>query len=88
MFEDGDEEYYRITKVEPNPYIDFNHDKLMTNTYIVASMILQEGLNQIELNTRAVVYDYINAVREDSNYELPFYKVIKFVEQGIDLFEK
>jgi len=51
-------------------------------------MILQEGLNQIELNTRAVVYDYINAVREDSNYELPFYKVIKFVEQGIDLFEK
>lgn len=88
MYEDGDEEYFRITKVLPNPYSNFNHAELITNTYLVASMILQVALNQIDLKTRAVVYDYIKGLRENSNYELLFYKVIKFVEQGNSLFEK
>jgi hypothetical protein len=88
MYEDGDEEYFRITDVVPNPYSNFNHVELITNTYLVASMILQVGLNQIDLKTRGVVYDYIKGLRENSNYELPFYKVIKFIEQGNSLFEK
>ena len=88
MFEDGDEEYYRITKVEPNPYIEFDHKELITNTYLVASMIIQESLNQIDLKTINVVYEYLEKLRENSDYELAFYKVIKHVEKGNKLFEK
>lgn len=88
MFEDGDEEYYRITKVEPNPYFDFNHDELITNTYLVASLILQESLNQIDLKTVAVLYEYLERLRENSDYESSFYKIIKSVEQGKKLFHE
>lgn len=88
MYEDGDEEYYRITKVTPNPYINFNHLELITNTYLVASMILQEGLNQIDLKTHAIVYDYLKGLREDSNYDLLFYNIVKIIEQGNSIFEK
>lgn len=88
MFEDGDEEYYRITKPEPNPYCDLNHEELLANTYVIASMILQEALNQIEFRTISVVYEYLEKLRENSDYELAFYKVIKTVEQGNNLFEE
>ena len=88
MFEDGDEEYYRITKLEPNPYYEFNHQELITNTYLIASLILQESLNQIELKTIAVVYEYLEKLRENSDYELSFYKVIKSVEQGNSIFKE
>lgn len=88
MFEDGDEEYYRITKVTPNPYSEFNHQELLTNTYLVASMIIQESLNQIDLKTIRVVYEYLEKLRENSDYEIPFYKIIKHVEQGNKIFVK
>lgn len=88
MFEDGDEEYYRITKVEPNPYSEFNHQELIANTYLVASMIVQESLNQIDLKTIKVVYEYLEKLRENSDYEIPFYKIIKHVEQGNKIFDK
>ncbi len=88
MYEDGDEEYYRITKIQPNPYADFDHLELIPNTYLIASMILQESLNQIELKTIAVVYEYLSALRENLDYELPLYKVIKHVEQGNNLFSE
>jgi len=88
MFEDGDEEYYRITKVEPNPYSDFSHEKLITNTYLVASMIIQESLNQIDLNTISIVYEYLENLRANADYEIAFYKIIKTVEQGGNIFEK
>lgn len=86
MYEDGDEEYCRITKITPNPYANFDHPELISNTYLIASMILQEALNQISLKTRSVVYEYLKCIRENSNYELPFYKILKFVEQGNSIF--
>ena len=88
MFEDGDEEYFRITQIKPNPYSEFDHQELITNTYLVATMIIQESLNQIDLKTISDVYEYLESLGKNSDYITPFYEIIKHVEQGNKIFEK
>ena len=86
MFEDGNEEYYKITKIQPNPFHDFNNKELNSNTYLIATMILQEALNQIDLKKNSLIYDVILALRENSNFKVTFYNMIKHIELENELF--
>jgi hypothetical protein len=65
MADDGQEDFFNITRLEPRP--DFGESAsivVLSNSVLIASMILQESLNASALLWRAVVYDAIEGSRK------------------------
>ena len=64
MADDGQEDFYNITHLQPRP--DFGESAatvVLSNSILIASMIDQEALNASSLSWMAVVYDAIDGVR-------------------------
>lgn len=90
MSDDGLLEFHVLTKLEPNPYKDHDFSVLLNNSLIISTMILQTALNSMSLDFIAVVYNYIDAIRnvlkEDyMSYKQEFLKIGKLAEQRIPM---
>jgi hypothetical protein len=59
MANDGQQDFFTITKLEPSP--DFPDQRsVLSNSILIGSMIIQEALNQSSFQWRRVVYDFLD----------------------------
>jgi len=91
MATDGHEDFFRITKLQPAP--DFPDQRsLLSNTLLIATMTVQEGLNASHFQWRRVVFDFLDELRRgvgtgSQGYREPFVKIGRFAEAGQRLGE-
>jgi len=89
MADDGQQDFYTLTKLEPAP--DFpEHRVVLSNTLLVATMLVQQGLNSSTLSWRSLVYDFLDNLRRmlgngDEEYKISFVKIGKMIEQRMRL---
>ena len=87
MADDGIADFYSITKLKPAP--DFlGQEAVLLNSIIVATMIVQEGLNASHFHWRAIVYNFLSEMRnflEDGSrdHEATLVKLGLMVKQGV-----
>jgi len=91
MADDGQQDFFAITKLEPAPNFP-DQRSVLSNTLLVGTMIVQEGLNASTLSWRAIVYDFLDDLRRfldsgSDNYKLSFVKLGKLIEDGVRLCE-
>jgi hypothetical protein len=62
MASDGDQDFFIITKLEPAPEFP-DQRPVLSNTLLVGSMMVQQGLNASSLRWRALVYNILEDMR-------------------------
>ncbi len=94
MSNDGQEDFFNITHLEPKPDVGESASiVVLSNSILIASMIFQESLNASTLAWRAVVYDAIEGLRKfllsaAPEDHLPIVKVGKIFGEQIPLAEQ
>jgi hypothetical protein len=93
MANDGQDDFYTITRLEPRPDIPAASIVVVSNSILVASMILQEALNASSLLWMAVVYNAIDGVRNflhsaATEHHLPLAKVSKLFAEDVPLAQR
>jgi len=89
MANDGHQDFYTITKLEPAP--DFpDHRSVLSNTLLVATMLVRQGLNASTLSWRALVHDFLDDLMRfldtgAEDYKISFVKLGVMTEQGMRL---
>lgn len=92
MANDGLQDFFSITKLEPAP--DFPDQRsVLSNTLLIGKMIVQEGLNSSTLSWRAIVYDFLDHLLEfldtgDETYKISFSKLSKLFGENVPLCKK
>ncbi len=91
MANDGQEDFFTITKLEPAPAFP-DQRSVISNTLLVGTMIVQEGLNASTLSWRRVVYDFLDDLRlfldrGADDYKLSFVKLEGLIEREVQLCE-
>ncbi len=92
MANDGHQDFFIITKLEPAPEFP-DQRSVLSNTLLVGTMIMQEGLNASTLSWRTLVYDFLDDLRGlldtgKGDYRISFVKVSRLVERGERLCRK
>ena len=62
MANDGEQDFYEVTGLEPRPSFP-DQRAVLANTFLVATMIVQEGLNSSSMRWRALVYGVFEDLR-------------------------
>lgn len=93
MSSDGEYEFYFLTGLEPNPYKAFDNEILIKNAILVTTMIQQEILNYLSFRFRAIIYSFLEQIRNQINgieteLDLTFFKILKLIEANVSLYEK
>lgn len=94
MADDGQEDFYNITRLQPRP--DFGESAatvVLSNSILIASMIDQEALNASTLSWMAVVYDAIDGVRNflgtgTLDHHIPLAKVSAMFKENTPLAKR
>ena len=89
MANDGQQDFFTITKLEPAPEFP-DQRSVLSNTLLVGTMTVQQGLNASTLSWRALVYDFLEALRRfldagSDDYKLSVVKLGRLFEQGVRL---
>jgi hypothetical protein len=89
MANDGYEDFFTITKLEPRPVFP-DQRSVLSNTLLVATIVVQEGLNASHMSWRAIVYDFLDQLRTfldngTTEYRATFVKLGKMFRQNIAL---
>jgi hypothetical protein len=91
MADDGHRDFFTLTKLEPGP--DFPDERaVLSNTLLIATLVVQHGLNASTLRWRAVVYDFYEQLREFlgtgvEDYGLTFRKITQAFGDGLPMAE-
>jgi len=89
MADDGLRDFHTITRLEPAP--DFPDERaVLSNTLLVATMVVQEGLNASTMSWRALVYDFLDHLRRFlgngvDDYKATFVQLARAFEQHFPL---
>jgi hypothetical protein len=92
MANDGQEDFFNITRLEPRP--DFPEwGIVLSNSILVASLIVQEALNASTLLWCRVVYDAVDGVRNyllsaSPEHHLPLAKVNGMFKDHLPLAQR
>lgn len=81
MADDGQQDFYTITKLEPSPKFP-SFISVISNTILTCSMILQDAMNHSSFKWRKILWDFLEEVREllgngDTSYQLSFLKLAR-----------
>lgn len=92
MANDGHEDFYRITGLEPAPQFP-DQRVVLVDTLLVATMVVQEGLNASALHWREVVYVFLEDLRRflgegSPEFERSFAGVWQMVKQKMPLCDQ
>jgi hypothetical protein len=92
MANDGLEDFFNITHLEPRPNFP-EWGIVLSNSILVASLTVQEALNASTLSWRRVVYDAVDGIRNflrsaSPEHLLPLAKVSKMFEERIPLAQR
>jgi hypothetical protein len=88
MADDGEQDFYTITKLDPSPKFP-SHITVISNTILTSSMILQDALNHSSFKWQKILWDFLDEVRMlldngDTSYQLSFLKVARiFKSEGL-----
>ena len=93
MSNDGLNDFSRIIGVKPVPETASAEITVLSNSVLIGSMILQEGLNASSLSWMAIVYDAVDGVRKflhsaEPEHHLPLAKVGRLSVANIPLAHK
>ena len=89
MANDGQQDFYTITKLEPAP--DFpDHHAVLSNTLLVCTMLVRQGLNASTLSWHALVHDLLDDLMlflktGTQDYKISLGKLSVMVEQRMRL---
>ena len=90
MANDGQQDFFTITKLEPA--LAFPDQRaVLSNTLLVGTMIVQQGLNaSTPLSWRALIYNFLDDLRRfldtgADDYKLTFMKLGMLIERGVRL---
>lgn len=89
MANDGQQDFYTITKLVPKP--DFPDQRVvLSNTLLVSTMVVQEGLNSSNFAWRRIVFDFLDDLKSmlgtgSEYYKNSFLKIGTIIEQGLRL---
>jgi len=92
MANDGQEDFFNITRFEPKP--DFPEwGIVLSNSILVASLMVQEALNASTLSWCRVVYDAVDGVRNfllsaSPEHHLPLAKVSLMFKERLPLAQR
>ncbi len=89
MANDGQEDFFNIIRLEPKPSFP-EWGIVLSNSLLVASLIIQEALNASTLSWRRVVYDAVDGVRSFllsavPEHHLPLAKVSMMFKEHLPL---
>lgn len=89
MANDGQEDFFRLTGLQPAPNFP-DWSVVLNNSVLIASMIAQEALNASKLSWRSVVYDAVDGIRQYLEGGSPFsfapiMKVANMFNEGVPL---
>jgi hypothetical protein len=89
MANDGQQDFFTITGLEPAPQFP-DQRSVLSNTLLVGTMVVQHGLNASTLSWRTLVYDFLDDLRRfldtgSDDYKRSFAKLGWLVEQGVVL---
>lgn len=89
MANDGQQDFFTITKLEPAPQFP-DQKSVLSNALLVGTMVLQQGLNASTLAWRTLVFDFLDDLRRfldmgSEDYKHSFLKLGRLVEQGVAL---
>lgn len=92
MANDGQEDFFNITSLEPKPNFP-EWRMVLSNSVLAASLIAQEALNASTLSWCRVVYDAVDGVRNfllsaSPEHHLPLAKMGKMFEEHIPLAQR
>lgn len=62
MANDGEQDFFTITKLQPSPNFP-DQKSVLSNSLLAGSLILQEVLNQSSFKWRRILWDYIDGLR-------------------------
>ena len=88
MANDGEQDFYTITKLQPSPRFP-SQITVISNTILTSTLILQDSLNHSSFSWRRVLWDFIDDVRAlldngDTSYQKSFEKLaILFKENDL-----
>jgi len=93
MANDGQDDFYTITRLEQRPDVPSGGIVVLSNSILVATMIMQEALNASSLLWMAVVYDAIGGVREfllsaAPEHHLALAKICKLFGENVPLAKR
>jgi hypothetical protein len=94
MANDGQEDFYNITRLQPqSDFGEASATVVLSNSILIASIIQQEALNASTLHWRAVVYDVIDGVRNflgsaSPEHHLPLAKVGLMFKENMRLAQR
>jgi len=85
MANDGQQDFFSITKLEPSPNFP-DQRSVISNSILIGCMIVQEGLNQSSFRWRRVVYDFLDHLMGHLHdgtpgYQLTFLKIAKMAQE-------
>lgn len=89
MANDGQQDFYTITKLKPSPNFP-DHRVVLSNTLLITKTLIQEGLNASTLSWHALVYDFLDDFRHflddgSKEYAISFRKIGTLFGQGTRL---
>lgn len=79
MANDGQQDFFTITGLKPAPNFP-DQRSVLSNSLLVGSMIVQEGLNRSKFRWRSIVYDFLDHLRQHLadgrlDYQASFLKI-------------
>lgn len=85
MANDGQQDFFSITKLEPSPNFP-DQRSVLSNSILIGSMIIQEALNQSNFHWRRVVYDFLDHLRAHlydgtPDYQQTFLKIVQMARE-------
>ncbi len=92
MANDGQEDFFNISRLEPKPNFP-EWGIVLSNSILIASLILQEALNASTLSWCRVVYDAVDGVRNfllsaSPEHHLPLAKVSMMFKEHFPLAQR
>jgi len=89
MADDGLQDFFTITKLKPAP--DFPDQRsILSNTLLIATMIVQQCLNSSSLSWRTLVYDFLDHLLKildsgSDEYKISFLKLVNLIRNNVPL---
>lgn len=89
MSDDGQQDFFTITRLEPAPRFP-DQITLLHNSVLVGTLILQEAMNRSSFRWRALIYNLVDEIRTfigtgDTSFKESFVKFAHLAESGEEL---
>lgn len=92
MANDGQQDFFTITKLEPSPKFP-DQISVLSNSILVNTMLFQEALNYSSFKWRRELWNYLEQVRSfldegNDSYQITFLNIATIFQNDLNLYEE